>query len=185
MRTHLTIRVLAAALTLAGASFAAHAEETVCTGTIGTRTLDNIRVPAGRNCTLNGTRAIGTVKVGNGASLAAHGVQVNGNIQAEGAYSVLVRRNSFVGGSIQIKQGGGATIANTRINGDILFDENVRRLSATDNLIGGNLQAFKNFGGVVLYRNRIDGNLQCKENRPAPTGGGNRATSKEDQCARL
>src|SRR5688500_16342576 len=103
MRTHLTLRILTAALVLAGTSFAAHAEETTCTGTIGTRTLDNIRVPAGRNCTLNGTRAIGTVKVENGASLAAHGVQVNGNIQAEGAYNVLVRRNSFVGGSIQIK----------------------------------------------------------------------------------
>lgn len=183
-RIHSTT-IIAAALALGGASFAVHAEETVCTGTIGERTLDNIRVPAGRNCTLNGTRAIGTVKVGNGASLEANGVQINGNIQAEGAYNVLVRRNSFVGGSIQIKQGGGATIANTRINGDLLFDENVRRLSATDNILGGNLQAFKNFGGVALHRNRIDGNLQCKENRPAPTGGGNRAASKEDQCARL
>jgi len=33
---------------------------------------------------------------------------------------------------------------------------------------------------------RIVGNLQCKENRPAPTGGRNVVGGdKEDQCARL
>ena len=51
--------------------------------------------------------------------------------------------------------------------------------------MGGSLQAFKNYGGVALNRNRIKGNLQCKENIPAPTGSGNQAASKEDQCARL
>jgi hypothetical protein len=34
--------------------------------------------------------------------------------------------------------------------------------------------------------NVIGGNLQCKENVPAPVGGGNIVDgSKEDQCARL
>jgi hypothetical protein len=34
--------------------------------------------------------------------------------------------------------------------------------------------------------NRVDGNLQCKVNRPAPEGGGNVVHgNKEDQCARL
>ncbi len=32
----------------------------------------------------------------------------------------------------------------------------------------------------------VDGNLQCKENQPRPTGGGNIVHgNKEDQCARL
>jgi hypothetical protein len=52
--------------------------------------------------------------------------------------------------------------------------------------VGGSVQVFQNKGGVRLARNRIDGNLQCKENRPAPTGGGNVVQgNKEDQCARL
>lgn len=177
--------LLACAAALALPSQSAHAEERRCTGSIGAVTLDNIVVPDGRSCILNGTRAKGTLKVGRGASLAAHGVQINGNIQGEGAYSVVVRRNSFVGGSIQLKQGGAARVEYTRINGDLLYDTNQRALAASYNTIGGNLQAFQNRGGVSLVRNRIDGNLQCKENRPAPTGGGNQASSKEDQCARL
>jgi hypothetical protein len=177
--------LLLTAIALVLASAPANAEETRCTGTIGAVTLDNIRVPDGRNCILNGTRAKGTVKVGTGSALAAHGVQVNGNIQAEGSSSVVVRRNSFVGGSVQIKQGAAARVEYTRINGDLLFDENRGALIARYNTIGGNLQAFKNTGGLSVVQNRIDGNLQCKENRPAPTGGGNVADSKEDQCSRL
>jgi hypothetical protein len=39
---------------------------------------------------------------------------------------------------------------------------------------------------VRIDGNRIDGNLQCKANRPPPTGGGNVVQgNEEDQCARL
>ena len=51
---------------------------------------------------------------------------------------------------------------------------------------GGSIQVFQNTGGVNIASNRVNGNLQCKENRPAPTGGGNVVQgNKEDQCARL
>ena len=51
--------------------------------------------------------------------------------------------------------------------------------------IRGDLQVFKNTGGILLTDNTIRQNLQCKENLPRPTGSGNRAGSKEDQCRRL
>ena len=161
------------------------AEETRCRGTIGAVTLDNIFVPDGQTCVLKGTRAKGTVKVGRGSTLDAIGVRVNGNIQAEGAKSATVRAGSFVGGNIQIVQGGSATVDKASINGDVLFDENRGAVRATSNAIGGNLQSFKNTGGVFIANNRIAENLQCKENNPAPTGRGNTAGSKEDQCAKL
>jgi hypothetical protein len=45
---------------------------------------------------------------------------------------------------------------------------------------------FQNPGGVSITSNRVNGNLQCKENVPAPTGGGNIVQgNKEDQCAGL
>jgi hypothetical protein len=111
---------------------------------------------------------------------------VIGNVQAENARLVVVREASRVGGSVQIVQGGAARILGSRINGDILFDDQSRALTANRNVIGGNLQAFQNTGGVEIRRNRIDGNLQCKENRPAPVGGGNIVQgTKEDQCRRL
>jgi hypothetical protein len=82
------------------------AEETQCRGIIGAKALDNIFVPDGQRCVLNGTRAKGSVVVGRGATLTATGVRINGNVQAEGAQSVWLRNYSSVGGSVQIVQGG-------------------------------------------------------------------------------
>ncbi len=164
----------------------ARAEERVCRGTIGAVTVDNLRVPQGAACTLNGTTVKGTVKVGRGATLRAFGIRVVGNVQAENARNVVVREGSRIGGSVQIVQGGAARILGNRINGDILFDEQDRTLKANRNVVGGNLQAFQNTGGLEIRNNRIDGNLQCKANDPAPAGGGNVVQgNKEDQCRRL
>ena len=164
----------------------ASAEERVCRGSIGAVTVDNLRVPQGASCTLNGTRVEGTVKVGRNATLRATNIHVIGNVQAENAQKVVIRAGSRVGGSVQIVQGAAARILGSRINGDILFDDQSGKLAANSNRIGGNLQAFHNTGGVVINDNRIDGNLQCKENVPAPTGGGNVVQgNKEDQCKAL
>jgi hypothetical protein len=164
----------------------AHAEETVCTGFLGAETHDNVKVPQGATCTMEGTFVEGTIKVETNATLRASDVHVIGNVQAEGARSVNVMRGSFVGGSIQVVQGRSAVVRSSEITMDILFDENRGRLTARGNEVGGNVQAFQNTGGVVIARNVIDGNLQCKENVPAPTGGGNIVQgNKEDQCANL
>ena len=184
-----TMRLLAMAV-VAGAMLLpagqALAEERVCRGTIGGATVDNLRVPQGATCTLNGTYVKGTVKVERGATLKAFGIRVIGNVQAENARNVVVREGSRIGGSVQIVQGGAAQVLGNRINGDILFDDQGRALKANRNVVGGSLQAFQNTGGVEIRNNRIDGNLQCKENRPAPVGGGNIVQgNKEDQCRRL
>jgi len=184
VNAHLAIgaTVLAALFTTAPEAIA---EERVCRGTIGAVALDNIRVPDGRRCVLNGTQANGSVVVGGGSTLVANSVSINGNLQAEGSLSVQLRGLSTVGGSVQIVQGGAARIEYASINGDLLFDSNGGFVQAVGNSIGGNLQAFQNTGGVRIAKNVIDGNLQCKANKPAPTGGGNQASSKEDQCAKL
>lgn len=164
----------------------AHAEETICIGFIGAESHDNVKVPEGATCRMEGTFVEGTIKVETDATLRAFDVHVIGNVQAEGARSVGVTAGSFVGGSIQVVQGGGALVRSSEINGDILFDENSARVAARGNGVGGNVQAFQNTGGVLIARNVIDGNLQCKENDPPPTGGGNVVGgNKEDQCSRL
>lgn len=179
----LCLTALTSALTLA--ALPAQAEEFRCTGTVGAVSLVNIFVPDGASCVLNRTRAQGSIVVGTGATLLATSVAVVGNLQAEGAADVTVTGRSTFGGSVQIVQGGSASISKARINGDILFDEQTGPVAASGNIVGGVLQAFQNTGGVTLLNNRMNGNLQCKENIPAPTGGGNRAPLKEDQCARL
>jgi len=164
----------------------ASAEERVCRGTIRATTVDNLRVPQYASCVLLGTRVKGTIKVEFNATLRAEDVIVVGNVQAENAKSVRVLDGSRVGGSVQVKQGGGAVVSDSRINGDIQYDSNSAMLRALRNRVGGNVQAFQNTGGFEVRRNTIDGNLQCKENTPRPIGGANIVGgNKEDQCARL
>lgn len=166
---------------------AAQAEERVCRGTIGAVTVDNLRVPDGAACTLNGTRAKGTVKVGTGATLYANNIRVVGNLQSQGFKTVRVVGSVF-GGSVQLengRSGGLGSVATTRVNGDVQYFSNAARMVARSNTILSNLQAVGNRGGLLISNNRISQNLQCKENTPPPTGGGNTAGDKEGQCAAL
>lgn len=184
--TRSSIAMLALAAGVAASAPPAFAEERACRGAIGSVTLDNIRVPQNAKCTLTGTRAKGTVKVESGATLVAEDVVVIGNLQAENHRRVRVLDGSRIGGSVQIKQGGGATIADSRVEADIQLDANNGKLNILRNVVGGSVQAVQNDGQLTIQRNRIDGNLQCKENSPAPVGGRNTVGGeKEDQCRRL
>lgn len=184
MRQLLMTGVVAVMLLVAAP--AALAEERTCRGRLGAVTVDNVRVPDGATCSLNGTRVKGTVKVETNATLVATDVHVVGNVQAEDAKNVVVREGSFVGGAVQVVQGGAARVVDSRVEGDVLYDENARELRVVRTIVGGNVQAFENDGGVLIRGNDIDGNLQCKENTPAPTGGNNQVDgNKEDQCRNL
>ena len=162
------------------------AEERTCRGTIQGRTLDNVRVPQGAECTLIGTTVKGTIKVERGAVLDAVNVKVIGNVQGENARSVTVRKTSEIGGSVQVVQGNAARVIGSKVGADILYDEQSGRVVVRRTTVGGNVQAFQNTGGVRIVGNDIDGNLQCKANVPAPTGEDNRVGgNKEDQCRSL
>jgi hypothetical protein len=177
-----------AVLALAVFAPAAQAEERVCRGTIGPTTVDNLLVPQGATCTLNGTRVEGTVKLERNATLTASGIRVKGNVQSEGFKSILLRQGSVVVGSVQLEnglRGGSGRVLNTRINGDMQFFSNEARMIARGNTIHANFQANQNSGGLVIENNRIAENLQCQSNNPPPTGGNNTAGDKEGQCARL
>ena len=162
----LALAVAATAAAAGVAAVPAHAEEISCRGALGAVTVDNLRVPQGASCALSGTYVKGTIKVERDATLRASAIRVIGNVQAENHREVSVTGGSRVNGSLQVKQGGGATVS--------------------DSLFGSDVQFFTNAGAISITNNRIDGNLQCKENRPPPTGGGNVVQgNKEDQCARL
>ena len=185
LRTRLLLPGLAAGLLTLPATHAL-AEETTCSGILKKVTVDNLVVPQGASCKLYGTRVKGTIKVEYGAQLRAAGVIVIGNVQAEGARSVSVTESSRVGGSVQVKQGGGALVSDSKVEGDVQYDENTAAVRVLRTEIGGSVQIVKNRGGATVRRNMIDGNLQCKENSPAPVGGGNLVGgNKEDQCAGL
>jgi hypothetical protein len=181
-----------AALSLAPAPSLPPAPASIGSGTfecrnvrIGAVDIDTVSVPAGALCVLDGTGLIGSILVNRGAVVDARNVRVRGNLQADGAASVLLAGNSAINGSVQIKQGGSAIVANAQIGGDLQLFTNRGALLAQDNRVGGSIQAEDNTGGLTLNNNVANGNLQCKQNQPAPTGSGNRAASIEDQCRNL
>jgi hypothetical protein len=164
----ITRTLVAATVTLA-ATFtavpAASADEVVCRGTLRAVTVDDVRVPDGARCRMIATTVEGTITLGDGATLRAVRVDVDGNIQGEDHRRAVIRRSS-VGGSIQLVDGGSSVVARNDVGGDVQF--------------------FDNDGRIVIRRNVIDGNLQCKENDPAPRGGGNTiGGNAEDQCRKL
>jgi hypothetical protein len=182
MRTfNLGLTVLALC-TLAGA---AHADDFRCAGTVDAITVDNVVVPDGRTCTLNGTRVDGNIIVGTRSRLSASAVKVEGNVQAEGATSVFLNPGSVIDGSVQLKQGGTARIDRVVIGSDLQLESNRGLLTVLRNKVDGNVQVVQNTGGVTLTRNQVLQTLSCKQNAPAPTGSGNIAGDKEGQCARL
>lgn len=160
-------------------------EDGQCRGTLGAIEVENVTVPVGAACTLNGTNVKGNIVVQPQANLQANQVRVGGNIQAEGAASVVVTPGSFVDGSVQIKQGGSANVSGVTIRSDLQLESNRGAVNAASNQVDGNVQVVQNTGGIVISNNQIAQSLQCKENNPAPTGGGNTAGDKEDQCVNL
>jgi len=183
-----TTGMLALMMGLAALLVAAQAEERTCRGTIGPTTVDNLRVPQGASCTLNGTRVEGTVKVERKATLVANTIRVKGNVQSEGFKNITLKQNSVVVGSVQLENGlddGSGKVLNSKVNGDLQFFSNEARMVAKGNTLLANFQANQNTGGLVIQNNRIAENLQCQANNPPPTGSGNTAGDKEDQCAAL
>jgi hypothetical protein len=183
-----TLRVAVACAAVGAATLpaTASAEETDCVGSLGAVTVDNLRVPEGATCVLVGTVVQGTVKVETDATLRARAISVVGNVQAENAARVVID-TSEIGGSVQVKQGGGAEVTESFVTGDIQLDKNQGEPQrVADNDVNGSVQVMQNVGGVEISTNIIDGNLQCKENDPPPTGGGNEVHGNaEDQCAAL
>jgi hypothetical protein len=189
VRKRILTALSASIVALAVAMPAAFADDRVCRGTIGKATIDgNVIVPKNATCKLNGTKVKGNVEVKSGAKLYASAVRVDGNIQSEGFQVVQVKQGSFVDGDVQLKKGrsgGNSLISASTTDGNLQLEENRASIKANGNTILGDFQAFKNTGGLFFNNNRISQNFQCKENDPAPTGSGNTAGDKEDQCAGL
>jgi hypothetical protein len=187
------------------------------TGTVGARTIDdNVIIPQNSACTLNGTIIKGNVWVASGARLVANGARiignvqsyggrlihlreqtyVNGDVQGERTYSVIVNSGTGVGGNVQIKEATAPTdvdallVYTSSVDGDVQAEKSYGRLRVIqstvrgnlqfvenrsgpyvirDNRIGEDLQFFKNRGTGTITGNRVGGNLQSKENSPRPT----------------
>jgi hypothetical protein len=138
---------------------AAAADERICRGAIGAETVDDLRVPQGATCELKRHDGRGK-RQGRGECDAARQVG-SSRRQRAGRERGAGRRGDVAGwGSVQVKQGGGADVRETRVTGDIQLDANNGALQhVARNTVGGNVQVVSNGGGVDITGNTIDGNL--------------------------
>jgi hypothetical protein len=86
----------------------AAADERICRGAIGAETVDDLRVPQGATCELNGTTVEGNAKVEANAMLRARSARVDGDVQGENAERVDVG-SSQVGGRFRSNRGAART----------------------------------------------------------------------------
>lgn len=157
-----------------------------CNGTLGRATVEDVHVPSGSTCTLDGTRVGGDVTIARDGALHTRGAAIDGNVQGAGHRLVTVRSWSYVGGSVQLEAGGEVQVADSLIDGNIQVDDNRGKVGVARDVVDGDVQLFGNRGGTYVSGNRVGGNLQCKANSPAPYGGGNTVHGdKEDQCRAL
>jgi cytoskeletal protein CcmA (bactofilin family) len=110
-----------------------------CDGSIGAETVENVEVPAGATCRLDGTTVTGNVRVRRDATLDARGVTVDGDVQGENARAVNVTMSSSVDGNIQVEQGGSSNVTRTRtrIDGDLQCESNNPVPTGGDNRVQG------------------------------------------------
>jgi hypothetical protein len=150
---------------------------------IGAITLDNIEVPSGASCRLNGTRVLGSVQVQPGGVLIAAGVQVSGSVQGDAAAHIqLTGATSRIAGNVELEGGGTTALADARVAGDVFVNGLSDVVLLRRLVVGGNMQITDNLGGGEITGNRITGNLQCTGNTPAPLASDNTALSIESQC---
>lgn len=181
--------ILAGGLAVAPTTASAQPQNVTCNGSLGAITVDNLEVLEFASCTLNGTVVLGSIDVKPFGRLSATAVSVRGNVQATEAASVVVAR-STISGSFEVVQGRVARLSGSMVNGEVKVDSQTGAVAINNNRVGigvaGNVQVYASTGGVAINRNLVGGNLQCKDNLPAPTGTGNIVTgNKEDQCLTL
>jgi hypothetical protein len=155
--------------------------DTRCTGTL-TGTFDNVVVPSGATCTLQGATVNGNVNALENARLFVSATQVRGNVEGDKA-SVVQVTGGTVGGNIQIKEGnspsdlGAAVTGGTVVTtGDIQIEKmrTSRVLVSGARVEKGNIQITENDASTSLeiLGNTVAQNLQVFKNR-----GGNKVVS--------
>lgn len=166
MRSKILLAAFIAASGLAAAP--AWAERATCIGYVDDYDIDDLVVPPGERCVLDGTEVRGNVRVEEGAALEVRGARIAGNLWADGAERVELASDSTVRGNVQLRRTREIRLTESRIGGNLQLDGNRGAMRVGRNAIAGNLQAVGNRGPLSISHNRIGGNLQCEWNRPRP-----------------
>ena len=152
--------------------------------TLSEQTYRNIVLPVGARCVLLGTYATGNLVLGAGASVDSSTATIDGGLLGVLLGGVRVT-GGRIGGSVDVIQSQALTLSGTSVGGSVQLIANAGPLGLQDLRETRNIQLFYNRGDASINRNVVGGDLQCTGNQLTPTGSGNLASSKEDQCRGL
>ena len=178
MRTRRTTTKLGAATFVAclcalTATSGARAGDTLCVGML-TGAHDNVIVPSGAACTLQGAQVKGNVQIQSEGSLLANASMIGGNVEGGNVNFVLLQFETRVGGDLQIKGSNAGTISGhdilTFVGGDSQLEENAGTVFVDAATIGGDLEVKKNTGRLEIEFNLVGGNVKIEDNVVPPTG---------------
>lgn len=137
-------------------------------------------------------RIDGDVHVERDSQFAAFGGSiVGGNVQCNKCQVADLHESTVKGNLHDNGLSQGARIRNSHIGGNLLVLNSVDTIAFgyafSGNSIGGDFKFIENTTTAVsdISVNTIKRDLVCKDNTPAPTGGGNTAHKKQGQCALL
>ncbi|SFV20235.1 hypothetical protein [Micrococcus terreus] len=154
--------------------------------TAGGRVTGNIQAERQRLIRMTATTVGGDLQVKYGGTVTTARVTLGGDAQFTEMSGTASMSWGRIGGNYQAEKSPAkrVLIRAARVDGDIQVKE-YGIAAVGRNTVGGNVQIEKNRSSLYVEGNRIDGALQCKENRYVPKGGNNIASSKEGQCRRL
>jgi hypothetical protein len=173
----LVASLLVALLAVLYGSSPASAADTQCNGVkgapevIGAVTVDQVVVPDGGFCVLDGTTVNQNVILGTGSNLRTLNAQVGGNIQGTNGPRVVRILETDVQGNIQVKKATHAVIighagctVDPYVGGNIQLEENLGGIGICQMTIEEDLQLFKNSGRIRVVDNDVGENLQVTDN---------------------
>jgi hypothetical protein len=180
----------AAALVIGTASApagAAGAPNAKChSGDILTGTYNNVTVVPRNYCLVLGATVLGNVQANGAVQIGIDNSRVDGDVHADNVTQNGWVCGSTIGGNVDVVNASqSASEPGSWFIGDASwctaqFDP------VPGNYIGGNLTFHNNASGGSLSNNDIEGNLQCGNNTPPPTGTNNAVDhDAQGQCASL
>jgi hypothetical protein len=166
------------------------ATATICSGTLSGGVYENLKVPAGATCTLEGVSVTGNIRVGDGATLLTDDSTVDMNVIARDAASVQLI-DTVVLGEINLQRTSGAIVIGSEgcavdpvadgnivlINNDgtiavcfmtlrnLVVQGNTNRIGLFDNTVSNDLVVTQNSGAAIrIGRNDVGGNIRIQQN---------------------
>lgn len=153
----------------------ASAGDTVCADATITGPHDNVVVPAGTFCELDGAQVTGNVKCdGCDYVRSVNGTTIGGNLEIKRATGTSIIDETTIGGNLDYVGSTVLDLENSSVGGSVKLEKNSGELEIEENTIAGNLDVRKNsfgaFDEIQILETEVLGDVKVEKNRESVPG---------------